>query len=359
MDDEAVVAGEGRVARLRIRNWPLAAKVITALTLALLPLGIVAVLVAIRNYRAADAVLASQASGIGMSLVQVLGIVLPLLMWIAALAIGWVIASWLVVRPLKRMRRAIERYSAGDASVRLGGRRFFSREVEALADTFDAMAERIARYAVETDTALAEQQRLTREVHHRVKNNLQIVSSLLSLQAREAKSDDVAHAYSIIQARVAALAVVHRWMYESAVPGGGEGVDLRAMATDICAGLEHSVATSERLPLRLHCEIAPLYVGQDTAVPLAFLITELVSCAARLTSPDPLVIVIDIAAADAGGILGVAAPAFVGADVLALNSGDPASRIVNGMARQLRSPLRHDAVAGRFAISFPVVATTS
>ncbi|WP_185965187.1 sensor histidine kinase [Glacieibacterium frigidum] len=339
---------------MRVRNWPLAAKVIAALTLTLLPLGIVAVLVAVRNYRAAGAAL-GRSDDIGMTLVQLLGITLPLLMWIAALAIGWVIASRLIVRPLTRMRRAVDRYTAGDASVRLGSQRFFSLEVEALADAFDGMAERIADYAVETEAAITEQQRLTREVHHRVKNNLQIVSSLLSLQAREAKSDDVAHAYAIIQARVAALAVVHRWMYESAVPGGAEGVDLRAMATDICAGLEQSVASTEHLPLRIHCEIASLYVGQDTAVPIAFVITELVSCAARLTTPAPLAVTIDIGMEGTGGVLGVAAPAFVGIDILALNSGDPASRIVHGMARQLRSPLRHDAAAGRYSISFPLV----
>lgn len=353
MNDEA---GTGRGARLRVRNWPLAAKVIAALTLTLLPLGIVAVFVAIRNFRAAGAGL-GQSGDLRMTLVQLLGIVLPLLMWVAALGIGWVIASRLIVRPLTRMRRAVDRYTAGDASVRLGNRRFFSREVEALADAFDGMAERIASYAVETDAAIAEQQRLTREVHHRVKNNLQIVSSLLSLQARDAKSDDVAHAYAVVQARVAALAVVHRWMYESSAPGGVQGVDLRAMATDICAGLEQSVAATDHLPLRIHCEIEPLYVGQDTAVPIAFLMTELVSCAARLTTPAPLKVTIHIEMAGGGGVLCVEAPAFLEVDVLAVTSADPASRIVHGMARQLRSPLRHDAAAGCYAISFPVVGT--
>lgn len=350
-------AGTGRGSRRRVRDWPLGAKVIGALTLTLLPLGIVAVIVAIRNYRVVGAAL-GRSDDPAMTLVQLLGIVLPLLMWIAALAIGWVVASRLIVRPLTRMRRAVDRYTAGDATVRLGTQGYFSREVGALADAFDGMAERIADYAVETEAAFAEQRRLTREVHHRVKNNLQIVSSLLSLQARDAKSDEVAHAYAIIQSRVAALAVVHRWMYESAVPGGGEGVDLRAMATDICAGLEQSVAATEHLPLRIHCEIASLYVGQDTAVPIAFLMTELISCAARLTTPEPLGVTIDIGMAGASGELGVAAPAFTDGDVLAATGGDPASRIIHGMARQLRSPLRHDAAAGRYSISFPIVPTS-
>lgn len=358
MNDDAGTTVGRQVPGRRIRDWPLGAKVIIALTLTLLPLGIVAVVVAVRNFRAAGAAL-GRSDDLAMTLAEALGVIMPLIMWATALAIGWVVASRLIVRPLVRVRAAVDRYTAGDDSVRLGTQKFLSREVQGLADAFDGMADRVAAYAVENEAALAEQQRLTREVHHRVKNNLQIVSSLLSLQARDAKNADVAHAYAIIQARVAALAIVHRWMYEAAAPGGIEGVDLRAMATDICAGLEQSVAATEHLPLRVHCEIGSLYVGQDTAVPIAFLMTEIVSCAARLTAPAPLRMMIDIAATGSGGELGIAAPAFVGKDVLALTSHDPASRIVHGMSRQLRSPLQHDAATGRYAIRFPTVGATA
>ena len=330
------------------RKWPLVTNVIVALALALLPLGVLAVAMAARNYLALD-------NG-EVSLGQAFAIAAPILMWGVAMVVGWLLASRLVVRPLTEMRARVERYSAGDHSVRLGSQRTRSLEVAALARAFDGMADAIARHDAEQAVALAEQQRLTREVHHRVKNNLQIVSSLLSLQARDAANEAVAHAYAVVQSRVAALAVVHRWMYEAASPGGDAGVDLRALSTDLCAGLEQSLALSEHLAVDMNCAVDALFVAQDTAVPIAFLITELVSCAARLTAPAPLTVQVTAARDGERAELGIHAACFVGHDVLAPSNADPCSRIVHGMARQLRSPLRHDADAGCYAISFPVVA---
>ena len=85
------------------------------------------------------------------------------------------------------------------------------------------MADSIASHEAELQSALHEQKRLTREVHHRVKNNLQIVSSLLSIQGRETANSEVSRAYATVQARVAALAIVHRWMYESEYAGDQPG----------------------------------------------------------------------------------------------------------------------------------------
>lgn len=330
------------------RRWPLVTNVIVALALALGPLGVLAVAMAARNYMALD-------DG-KISFVQALAIAAPILMWGLAMVVGWLLASRLMVRPLTRMRAIVDRYTAGDHSVRLGSQRTLSLEVAALARAFDGMADAIARHDAEQAVALAEQQRLTREVHHRVKNNLQIVSSLLSLQARDAASEEVAHAYAVVQSRVAALAVVHRWMYEAAGPGGDAGVDLRALSTDLCAGLEQSLALSEHLAVDMHSAVDALFVAQDTAVPIAFLITELVSCAARLTSPAPLTVRVVATRRDDRAELSIHAACFVGIDVLAPSNADPCSRIVHGMTRQLRSPLRHDAATGCYAIMFPVVA---
>ena len=340
---------EGLIVRW-LRASSLAAKVMLALTLTLLPPGILAVVAAVHTYqeaarRGAPLLRPAQALSIGM----------PVLMWLAALAIGWLIANRLIVRPLTRLRGAVEAYVAGDKSVRLGGDSFFSREVGALAGAFDRLADDIACHDAEIAVSLGEQRRLTREVHHRVKNNLQIVSSLLSIQSREAANAEVAHAYATIQARVAALAIVHRWMYESDAPRGGE-VDLKALTSDLAAGLEQSLAATEQVPVSLVPVVERIFVAQDTAVPLAFLITELVSCAARASAPDGLDARI-VAQADNGqAVLQVVAAVFVGDDLFARDSQHPSSRIIAGMARQLRSPLLHDGVAGSYRIAFPLPA---
>ncbi len=338
----------------RLKDWPLAAKVMFALALTLMPPGVLAVLAAVRSY--ANAV--DHGASAHLSASQTLTIALPVMMWIVALGIGWIVANRLIVMPLTRMRLVVESYTAGDKSQRLDGRQFFSREVGALADAFDHMADDIALHDEELNAALTEQKRLTREVHHRVKNNLQIVSSLLSIQSREAANAEVAHAYAVVQARVSALAIVHRWMYESDAPGGNQGVDLKALTTDLAAGLEQSLAASERVAVSITPAVERLFVSQDTAVPLAFLMTELITCAARAGAPDALNAVVTAHHVDGRAKLRISAPVFAGADQFA-GGNHPSTRIVNGMARQLRSPLVHDPVAGSYTIAFTLPAQSA
>lgn len=330
---------------LRVRQLALPVKVIAVLAAVLLPLGLAAAYMALRGYRL-DAALAHD-----LSLAQWAGVAAPLVMWLATLVLSSLLADRLLVRPLLTMRRSVERYTAGAHDVRLGGQDFVSQEVGALAAAFDRMADEISAHDAALSAALAEQKRLTREVHHRVKNNLQIVSSLLSLQARELPSADVAQAYATVQARVGALALVHRSMYDGGTP---YGVDLHALALDLCAALEQGVGVAGQAPMTLRCLVEPIIVGQDTAVPLAFFITELVSLAARRVAPAKLSATVTAARHSGGGMLSVTAAPFV--DDEGLGKGNSAKRIIEGMARQLRTPLEHDAAAGSYGIAFPLAA---
>lgn len=285
-----------------------------------------------------------------LSAPQVVNVALPLLMWLGAVAIGWLAIRWLVVVPLAQVRGSLDRYAAGDVGVRLGEGRFRTQEIRDLGDAFDRMADQISRHEDDLRAGLATQKKLTREVHHRVKNNLQIVSSLLSLQSRDAASPEVAYAYATIQKRVNALALVHRWLYDDEAM---RGVDLRSLAQDLCAGLEQSVTIADGSTIAIAADVDRLYVGQDTAVPLAFLITELVTAAARLATAGGLTIGVQAKAGEGRATLMVQAPSFRGDDLFAVGSGDPSARIIQGMARQMRSKLTHDAAVGSYAIDFP------
>lgn len=324
------------------RDWPLSVKVIIALTCALLPLGVLATIVTASAY---EQVLRHAGH---VSPQRWIGLTLPLLMWLTALLIGWGLANRLLVRPLTRMRALLERYRAGETSIRLGPVGFFSAEMAALAAEFDRMADDGDRHDAAMQGALDEQRRLTREVHHRVKNNLQIVSSLLSIQARETTSDEVARAYITIQARVGALALVHRWMYDDE---SARGVDLRALATDLCAALEQGIVAAGGAVPRLRCTVDRFFVAQDTAVPLAFLITEIVGLAAQLTSPKSAEVAVTAKAVGGTARLTIAAAVFCDD---AMNGTDPAVRIVTGMARQMRAALHHDPGDCSYSIDFAV-----
>ncbi len=325
------------------RHWPLSAKVIAALTAALLPLGGLATYVTASAYRQ------TIAHAGHVSPQRWVGVALPLLMWLAALLIGWLIANRLLVRPLTGMRAAVERYGAGDTSVRLGTTDWLSAEMTALGRAFDRMADEGASHEAAMRSALDEQRRLTREVHHRVKNNLQIVASLLSIQARDTTDVAVGRAYSAVQARVGALALVHRWMYDDE---SARGVDLRALATDLCASLEQAVAASEGVAPRISCDVARFTVAQDTAVPLAFLITELVTLAAQAHAPQRAEIKVRASAEAGTARLEVRCPVFC--DDALLDPKNPTVRIITGLARQMRAPLRHDPHDCTYTIDFPV-----
>ncbi len=324
------------------QDWPLSVKVIVALTAALLPLGGLATYVTLSAYRA----LLFHAGHVSPS--RWIGLALPLLMWLAALAIGWLIADRLLVKPLTAMRAAVERYAAGETTVRIGATDYLSAEMTALAGAFDRLANDSARHDEAMQSALDEQKRLTREVHHRVKNNLQIVASLLSLQARETSSSEVSRAYSTIQARVGALALVHRWMYDGDT---ADGVDLRALATDLAAALEQNIGAVEGASPRIKVDVARVVVAQDTAVPVAFLITELVTLAARLKAPDAAQVVIE-ARSSASGTASLTIKSAPFCDDAMVDRAAPAVRIITGMARQMRAPLIHTPGECSYTIEF-------
>lgn len=332
----------------QLRHWSLSVKVVAALTCALLPLGILALWITLASYEHGAEHLGT------VPTLHWLVIVAPLFMWVWALVVGWLIADRLLVRPLTNMRAAVEHYGSGGTRVRLAAIDWQSSELTALATAFDAMADARASHVIAMDDALEEQRRLTREVHHRVKNNLQIVASLLSLQARDTTDIAVGRAYSAVQARVGALAIVHRWMYDDET---ARGVDLRALATDLCAGLEQSITATNGVSPQISCHVARFFVAQDTAVPLAFLITELVSVAAAASAPDTAHIKVSAVMMGESATLTIGCKVFC--DDALVNPKLSAVRIITGLARQMRAPLRHDMHDCTYTIDFAVPAVAA
>ena len=318
-------------------------KIVASLTCALLPLG------GLATYVTASAYHQTIAHAGHVSIGRWIGLAIPLLMWLSALLIGWLIANELLIKPLRGLRDAVDRQRRGDPSARLSAMDWMSIEMQSLAAAFDRMADAGIAHDAEMAAAFDEQRRLTREVHHRVKNNLQIVASLLSIQARDTTDAAVGRAYSAVQARVGALALVHRWMYDDE---SAKGVDLRALTTDLCASLEQAIAAAEGVAPKLICDVARFAVAQDTAVPVAFLITELVTVASRTTAPAPAEIRIKATAADGTATLTVQCPVFC--DDAMIDPKSAPVRVITGLARQLRAPLKHDPHGCTYTIEFGV-----
>ena len=286
-----------------------------------------------------------------MSAAEILTILLPVLMWIGAASIGWFVLNRLVLRPLVRMQRAVSAYQPGDRGLDLPVLATPAREIRQLGAAFDRVTRTVARHEAELEAALERQTKLVREVHHRVKNNLQVVASLLNLHARGATSDDVAAAYASIQRRVDALAVVHRNHYAELEEN--RGVALKPLISELGAGLRASApASASHMQIRLATE--PFYATQDVAVSVAFLVTEMAEfamfCGAR-----SLAISLAGGETDKQALLSFESESLIGEAACDEKLAERFDRIVTGLSRQLRSKIERDTEAGRYSLVIAVV----
>jgi hypothetical protein len=282
-----------------------------------------------------------------ISLNEILVILMPVLMWLWASLVGWIIVQRLLLRPLGRIQDVIAAYRPGDSALDLPTLRTPAHEIGALGRAFAGVTRTVARHEADLEAAVVRQTKLVREVHHRVKNNLQVVASLLNLHSRGAISEDVAAAYASIQRRVDALAVVHRNHY--AELEDNRGVALKPLISELTANLR-ATAPARAAAMQIRLDVGPFYVNQDVAVSVAFLVTEIAEfgmlCGANLVS-----ITLDD---DAPGT----ARLSIGVDALAGEihcDAERFDRIVTGLARQLRSTLDHDPALGLYSLTLPVV----
>jgi PAS domain S-box-containing protein len=131
-------------------------------------------------------------------------------------------------------------------------------------------------------TFLREKELLLREVHHRVRNNLQVVSSLLDLQSGTLPDPPARKAFEESQHRIRAMALIHEQLYQSADLAH---IDFRAYIEKLASHLLESYAVHpERVDLRL--EVVDLPLDIDQAVPCGLIVNELVANALKHAVPE-------------------------------------------------------------------------
>ena len=272
-------------------------------------------------------------------------LLLPVLMWIAAALLTWWLVSRLLIRPLRRLERAVIEYEPGgtlDLPRKLGP----SEEIQELRDAFARAVTRVEESEKEMAGALEGQRRLVREVHHRVKNNLQVVASLLNIHGRTAAAEARA-AYAGISRRVGALSIVHRNHF--AEMEENRGIALRPLISELAAELRASAPEAAR-GLTIELELDTVNTTQDVAVAVAFLITEIVEFAMLRSPQDPVELTLRRTSE-------LTARLTLGSPVLVPEEDGAAEkvqfeRIVGGLAKQLRSTL--DRKLGRYSVDLPV-----
>jgi PAS domain S-box-containing protein len=126
----------------------------------------------------------------------------------------------------------------------------------------------LARTVEERDRLLEQKQLLLSEVNHRVKNSLQIVSSILNLDAQTVAGDEARARLRGAAARVRAVASVHELIYKS---GQVTTVEISSYLQDLCRSLETSAHGS------VVCRMEPMVLSTDKAISMALLVNELVA----------------------------------------------------------------------------------
>jgi two-component sensor histidine kinase len=206
--------------------------------------------------------------------------ILPFLMialtWLAI----WIVTDRQLMRWIIYLRRISAAYRTGHYSVRpvLDDA---PSEFRILGDALSDMASAIQDRDRSLREAVAQKTVLIKEIHHRVKNNLQVVMSLLSLQANQLSDPAAQLALRQTRARINALALVHRILYEI---DDQSSVNMKTLLEQLAEQTNEGFG-GDRRDVRIAVDAVPRTVTGDMAVPLALFTVEALTNAYKHAYP--------------------------------------------------------------------------
>jgi len=119
---------------------------------------------------------------------------------------------------------------------------------------------------------LAEKDVLMKEIHHRVKNNLQVISGLLELQGKSTDDETAKEALLEGRNRVRSIALIHQNLYQFE---NLSSIEIKRFVSDLCRQIESVFKKQGKIAI--HIDVPVLYLDIDSAVPLGLILNELLS----------------------------------------------------------------------------------
>jgi hypothetical protein len=267
----------------------------------------------------------------------------PVLIAIAAVVIVSIASEAMVMEWLFYLERLSRAYARGRYSLRPQRLHSAPLEFRILAEAVEEMADGVEHRDQALRDALQEQTVLLREVHHRVKNNLQIVGSLLSLQAARSTDPGAKEALQDAMVRIDAMSLSQRFMRQQEEADRVTSTELfQAFAAQIRARLG-----AGKRGLSLECDIEPRVLPLEVGSRLVAIAAEALICAFR--SSDSPVLPCRLTVGFVGEIvtMAVSAPG----KPLACGPAMISSDLIDGYVRQMRGRLEISETLGRLTVT--------
>lgn len=142
--------------------------------------------------------------------------------------------------------------------------------------------EKVQASLIEKEGFLSEKEVLLKEIHHRVKNNLQVISSLFYLNSKKIKDKEALEMFKDSQNRVKSIALVHERLYQSKDLGR---IDFKEYVVKLTKDLFRSYGVNDSV-VKLEININKIYINIDNAVPCGLIINELISNSLKYAFPN-------------------------------------------------------------------------
>lgn len=167
----------------------------------------------------------------------------------------------------------------GDMSLRVPVEPF--TEVGQIATHYNSVMDALQKATARTEASLEEKEVLLREIHHRVKNNMQVISSLLKLQSKNVKDEHQIEMLKESQNRIKAMALIHEKLYRSKdLTNIDFNEYIKSLVNDLFISYKVSAG---RITMNMDIEVVTFKI--DTAIPCGLIINELVSNSLKYAFP--------------------------------------------------------------------------
>ncbi|MEZ5797532.1 MAG: histidine kinase dimerization/phosphoacceptor domain -containing protein [Paracoccaceae bacterium] len=206
----------------------------------------------------------------------------PAAMWVASLLVAWLATEFQVLRYIRALRRSIIAFSGGNRAVLPPDLHDAPLELRHVGESYERLVRSVLHDEAALENMVHQKEVLLREVHHRVKNNLQLIASIMNIQMRKAASPEAKALIKGMHDRVMSLATVHRELYQTS---GQADVRADELLPTILAQVLRMGAQPGR-EIALQTDIERLRLTPDQSVPLSLIMTEALTNVLKHARPE-------------------------------------------------------------------------